>query len=211
MIDSELSREHQALLHERILRDDPIAFAELCELMLPQLTSFLQSQFPQHEAHLHETAAIDCLLDYHKKSRQFDSERLPLIAYLRMAARRDMLNAIDKNWRREQRLVNIDAPIAQPRLSDQAQNHDIEDLDEWLSQHTELSRQQILEALDSELSAGDREILLLMLDGERKSSQFAAAMGISHKNEQEQRRAVKRAKDRILKKLHRFGRQLARV
>jgi RNA polymerase sigma-70 factor (ECF subfamily) len=211
MSERGLTRERQAILHERILRDDPVAFAELCELALPQLISFLEAQFPQHDAHLHETTAIDSLLAYRKKSKQFDSQRLPLFAYLRMAVRRDMLNAIDKMKRHEQRLISIDAPVAQSHLIAQAENDDFLDLDEWLFQHTDLSSQQILAALDSELSAMDREILYLMLDGVRERERFVAVMGIGQKDGLEQRREVKRAKDRILKKLRRFGRRMERA
>ncbi len=208
---SEPSREWQEQKHQQNLQKDPIAFAELCELALPHLVSFLASQFPQQDAHLPEIIAIDCLLDYQKKPQHFDPQKLSLFAYFRMATRRDMLNKIDKNRRRERRLTDIDDPAVQFQLPDNDNTQENDGLDEWLLQHTDLSRQEILEALDAELDEDDSRILLLMLDGVRETSEFASVLGISHLDELEQRKEVKRAKDRLTKKLQRFGKRIDRT
>jgi RNA polymerase sigma-70 factor (ECF subfamily) len=215
MVDPELSREWQKRQHERILRGDPVAFSELCEWVLPQLVSFLRAQFPHCEVHLHEMIAIDCLLSYRERPRQFDPGRLALLAYLRMAARRDMLNEIDKNRRREKHLLSLDDPVTQSRIL--STNHLIHDeeplseqmqLDDWLRQHTELTSQEILESLDAEFDPVDQAVLLLMFEGVRETARYAETMGIRHQDELSQRREVKRAKDRLVKRLQRFGQQI---
>lgn len=209
MTPSEPSRSWQDQQYQRILHGDPIAFARLCELALPHLVAFLRAQFPQLEPHQHEMTAIDCLLDYHARPEQYDPDRLSLFAYLRMAARHDMLNAIDRENRYERRLLSLDEPATRIELTEQDSVSSPEfELEQWLQQHTDYSRQEILRALDAELDSVDRQLLLLMLDGVRETEPYAAVMDISHHDLVKQRREVKRAKDRLTKKLRRFGKRL---
>ena len=205
---SEPDQEWQFQIHQRIVRKDPTAFAELCEQALPHLVSFLEERFPFFETHLREMTAIDTLLDYQSRLEQYDPRQLSLFSYLRMAVRGDMLNAINKQERHNKKLLNIDDPHIQTYLSHEETIRESVYLDEWLSQHTELSSKEILQQLDSELSKADREIVLLMLDGVRDTHEYAAVMGISHLTIQEQRSRVKQAKDRLNKKIQRFANRL---
>lgn len=193
--------------HRRILQDDVTAFAELCEQALPHLASFLQQIFPQEEAQQQEAVAIDTLLTYKAAPGKYNSDKLSLFAYLRMAARSDMLNAIDKEARREQRQQPIDDPNIKGQLPTLDLLTDTGELEEWLQTQTHLSSTQILQKLDDDLDKTDKEILLLMLEGVRDTESFAEVMHISHLPLPEQRAEVKRAKDRLQKRLERFGSQ----
>jgi hypothetical protein len=51
----------------------------------------------------------------------------------------------------------------------------------------------------------ERRVLALMLDGERSSAAYAQVLGITGLPAAEQEREVKRAKDRIKKRLEREG------
>jgi RNA polymerase sigma-70 factor (ECF subfamily) len=208
MTFSEPSRDWQERQHQRLLQKDPVAFAEICEGALPHLISFLDRQFPQHEAHLREMVAIDCLMAYQRKPKTFDPKKLSLFAYLRMASRRDMLNAIDKERRRGRRLYDIDDPHVRVQLPEQDEPSREFDLTGWLAQRTDYSLQEILEKLSSELSVTDKQVLLLMLDNVRETQPYAEMMGITHLAVAEQRRVVKRAKDRVVKRLQRFGQRI---
>jgi hypothetical protein len=73
---------------------------------------------------------------------------------------------------------------------------------------TDSSFEDILEALSDELSAVDEQILLLILEGVRDGRRYAEVMQITHLDGPTQRREIKRAKDRITKKLQRFGKKL---
>jgi len=203
----EPNRTWQDEKYQRLLRNDPTAFAELCEQILPHLVAFLQSIFPQQEIHNLEMVAIDVLLRFQAKPEKYDPQKLSLAAYLRMAARGDVLNLLDKNRRRERRLVNLED------LSAESEGNPIEEhfaLDEWLEQHTDLSRQELLAALDAELDPSDKDILLLMMEGVRETHRYAQVMGITYQDEMEQRREVKRAKDRLIKQLQRFGQHIGK-
>jgi len=207
---TEPSREQQAQLHQRIVQEDPIAFAELCEKALDHLVLFLRAQFPQQNSHQQEQTAIDCLLNYQRRPTQYNPKKLSLFAFLRMAARYDMLNAIDKHRRQSQRITSLDDPTTHLRLpGDDTLNEHIA-FDEWLHEHTELSFQEILSLLDAELEEEEKQMMFLMMEGIRDSAPYADLLGITDDNEASRRQEVKRAKDRLNKKLRRFGQRINR-
>lgn len=207
---SEPERNWQNEQHERIRQQDVIAFAELCEEALPHLLAFLMLKFPQVDPHAQETAAIDCLLTYRANPQKYDSAQLSLFAYLRMATGRDVLNALDKSRRREKRLDDIDHPAVQRQMASLEPEPLDDALDEWLAAHTDLTKSEILQALADEIDPLDGEILSLMLNGVRETARFAEVMDISDEDVDTQRQLVKRAKDRLIKKLQRFGQRIGR-
>ncbi len=208
MTYSEPDRQWQDELYQKLENNNPVAFAELCQQALPHLVSFLQAQYPQQEQHNFETVSIDTLLKFRTTLEKYHPEKMSLFAYLRMDARGDMLNLIDKNRRIDQRLVDVDAPsLSLPQL-ESVESHFA--LDEWLQEHTELSRQELLEKLEAKLSHDEQQILLLMLDGVRSTKNYAAILNITEQDESVQRKEVKRAKDRLIKKLRRFGKEIGK-
>ncbi len=210
MTSDEPSRHWQDQQHQRILQHDITAFAELCERALPHLVTFLRQHFPQSDFHLHETAAIDCLLNYQMRPGQYHPDQLSLFAYLRMAARGDLLNLIEKNKRKARRLVDIDDPTIQSQIPAQNSPDDEPAMQDWLAERTSMPAAEIRKAFHAELNDTDRQILQLMLAGVRETAVYADIMGITHLDVAEQKRAVKRAKDRVNKKAWRFGKRIAR-
>jgi hypothetical protein len=202
------TREEQGALHRRVLAEDPTAFAELCEAALPHLVHSLRARFPAHDSHLLESSAIDALMAYYDDPARFDPTRLALFGYLRMAARYDALNRIDSDRRREDHLVHVDDEDVDITPTGGSTVEDAVRLDEWLAQHTTLSRREVLTRLHEALDPVDEEIVLMMLEGVRATERYAAVMGISHLDTDKQRAAVKRAKDRLNKKLRRFASHL---
>ena len=202
---SEPSRHWQIQKHQQILNEDsPTAFAQLSELALPHLIEFLRLEFRQVEVHLHETAAIDCLLNYHSAPEKYNPEKLTLFAYLRMAARHDLLNAIDHHNRQKRPLLDIDEPSVQAQLITEVDlESDPFQLDQWLN-NGDTGQQTILRQFEAELDTTDRQLFLLMLNGVRETEPYAEIMELASQPVAEQRREVKRAKDRLTKRLTRF-------
>jgi RNA polymerase sigma-70 factor (ECF subfamily) len=194
--------------HQRILDDETTAFAELCEVALPYLVLYLRRSFPQVEAHMHETIAIDCLLDYRRKPQRYDPAKASLVTYLKMAARMDLLNAIDKEKRRQGRLSSYEDTILQDPLLDENQEDVPPSFDEWLQENTRLSLSELLDHLNNFLDKTEKQVLLLMLDGARETDRYAEVMQIGHYDEESRRAEVKRAKDRLIKKLRRYGKSI---
>lgn len=206
MLASEPSRPWQRQKHQEILeQSSPTAFAQLSELALPHLTEFLQREFRQVEHHLHETAAIDCLLTYHQAPEKYNPEKLTLFAYLRMSARHDLLNAIDKTNRQKRPLVDLDDPTVQTQLIDNAElEPEAFLLADWLNGEATPPEQTLLRSFETNLNSTDRQLFLLMLNGVRKTEPYADILGVVGLPVAEQRREVKRAKDRLTKSLTRY-------
>lgn len=199
---SEPSRPWQNQKHQEILEGtNPTAFAQLSEFALPHLISFLQHEFRQVEPHLPETAAIDSLLTYYQAPQKYDPERVSLFAYLRMAARHDLLNALDKNKRQKRPLHNIDEPTIQAQLLED--DAELVALSTWLDT-ADLAEQELLHRFEANLDSTDRQLFLLMLNGVRETEPYAEILQVSDLTLPEQRREVKRTKDRLTKSFSRF-------
>ena len=201
---SEPNREWQDGIHRRILHNDATAFSELCESVLPVLASFLQSRFSEQDSHQCESTAIDCLLKYYQTPKSYDPKQISLFAYLRMAARYDLMSAIDKEGRQHQRLTSLDELAERHQKPEDDPDSQVV-LDELLQRHTDWSFTQIVKALEKHLDRDEKRCLWLMLEGVRENARYAEALNLSGADEESQRAEVKRAKDRLVKKLQRFG------
>jgi DNA-directed RNA polymerase specialized sigma24 family protein len=205
----EPSTTWQEQQHQRILQQDPTAFAELCERALPHLVSFLQRLYTPSDTHQCEQVAIDSLLNYQARPAQYDPTQLALWPYLRMAAKGDMLNLIDKQNRQNQHLVPLDDPAVQQQLPWQDTIEEQFAFAEWLQQYTHYSPQEIMALLEAELNESDRQVLSLLMEGVRDTRHYAERLNITHLDVPAQQAEVKRVKDRLVKKLRRFSQKLS--
>ncbi len=62
---------------------------------------------------------------------------------------------------------------------------------------------KVVGTLRAKLSLEERRVMDLMLDGERKTRVYAEALGLSGLPAAEQKREIKRVKDRLKKRLER--------
>ncbi len=205
MPPNEPSREWQHELHNRILENDPIAFAELCEEALFHVLQHLENAFPMVDAHTRETIVHDLLLNYHKRPKQYNPSKLSLFAYLRMAATADIRNETKRQQRRARRLADVDDPVVELELQ---KRNTLQELDLTYEDTSEYSLQEIRAELESELNTTERCVLALLLDDVRETSRYAEAMEITHLDDLTQAREVKRVKDRLKKRMERLGKRL---
>ena len=177
----------------RDLAADPTAPGAFAELVLPALTADLARFFPRLHPHDAETAGEDALLAFLRRPQAYDPARLPLPAYLLMIARRRLLNLRDKEKRHRTNRIPWDAvELGLPERKGSGDELSFADLP------------RLREVIDS-FSDADRRAFDLMLDGERDTAVFAAALGVSDLPVDEQFAAVKKAKDRIKARLKRAG------
>ncbi len=192
-------------IHQRLIGRDPVAPAELVEACIEPMVRRLAGLFPKlDDPHFVRDAVIDALLNYVEHPERFDPNRGKLSSYLYMSARGDLLNRLKSETRRRAREVRLEDVELCPSL----RNILIED-------RNDIELPSGLSMADIESSVGqivtnptDKKLLELMLDGERKTERYAEVLGISHLNADEQRRQVKRAKDRLTKRLQRLGMKL---
>jgi RNA polymerase sigma-70 factor (ECF subfamily) len=199
----EPSAKFEQDIHQRLLAGDPIASSELATAYLAPLARWLQRHFRHvQDEHLIFDAATDALLNYSENPTRFDPTKSRLLNYLRMSARRDLLNTLQKEWRKSQReqrtkqKMRADPVELRPRSGNVLQEDDDQTV---AAQHL---MQHILAVLTD---PRDQKLLQLILDGERKTAVYADVLGLQDRDEAEQRRIVKRHKDRLKKRLERLG------
>lgn len=196
------SPEQGVILHARLLANDPVASRDLCRLYLAPLTACLARRFPRDSADLRQTAAHDALLSLLHHPDRYDPARGDLATYLRMAAGRDLLN-LRKREQRQLRLIDPGMPV---ELAADLRNHlSGGPLGDLLTQEQGEADRRFLDAARASFSPDEQAVLALMLGGERRTSAFAAVLGLSDRPPEEQERAVKRVKDRIRMRLKRGG------
>jgi hypothetical protein len=191
-------------LHERLLAEDPLAPTDLAIAYYQRLERWLTRTNRHVDPHLCATAAGDAIISLSKNPSAYRPDRGSLERYLRMAAQGDLKNLLRAERRHAERRVSLEAvelsPLAGNALRDpEADPALIVERRERLAERT-ASRSS---AIWGRLTAVEVAVLSLMQEGERKTIRYAEALGIADLPEPEQRRVVKRAKDRLKKRLAR--------
>jgi RNA polymerase sigma-70 factor (ECF subfamily) len=181
--------------HGRLVSGDPTAPAQLCKAILAPLAAWLYAKRRTTDKELVRDAATDALVDYIKHPNRWNSERGTLVSYICMAADRDLLNALEKANRRSSREI-LTADVEEEHFD---RNVSLEE--EKLSD----SSDSLLPALDQKVaSERDRQLLVLMLQGERSTNKFAQLLKIEDLPKEEKALRVKQHKDRLKKVIERL-------
>lgn len=190
-------------LHRRLLDGDPVAPAVLAMTYLVPVVERLRASSPGvGDDMLIQDAATDAILNYAERPTQFDPAKSKLFPYLVMAARGDLRNALAKRRRRERREVLHD------RVEDLSlvRNIEQEESEPALATGETVSLEEVRRAVQAVITnPTDWRLVELMLDGERRTGVFAKVLGIAHLADEQQRRMVKRHKDRLKRRLERLG------
>jgi RNA polymerase sigma-70 factor, ECF subfamily len=190
-------------LHRRLLDGDPVAPAVLAMTYLVPVVERLRASSPGvGDDMLIQDAATDAILNYAERPTQFDPAKSKLFPYLVMAARGDLRNALAKRRRRERREVLHD------RVEDLSlvRNIEQEESEPALTTGETVSLEEVRRAVQAVITnPTDWRLVELMLDGERRTGVFAKVLGITHLADEQQRRMVKRHKDRLKRRLERLG------
>lgn len=198
-----LSKDFGEQVHQRLLEGDPTAPSEVILAYLGLLTRRLRQRFPDvRDETIVQDAATDALIQYVQSPRRFDPAKSGLASYLTMAARGDLLNALARERRRAARQVPLEA-VAEAALPGNTLG---EDESAGSAEEDRMAASQLMHhVLQQVTDPRDREMLKLMLDGERKTTCYAGLLQIEDCSKAEQRRIVKRHKDRLKKRLQRLG------
>lgn len=190
-------------IHRRLLSHDPIAPAQLARVYLEPVVTHLRTHFPDvRDRELLWDAAADAILNYAEDPSTYDPQKRGLFGYLKMSARGDLLNALDRESRRKN--VELYAADGNRLQEDKVEEYAVERDPEAVARSDETMR-RVYEALPD---SRDRRFLDLMMDQVRETRAFAEVLGIENEDDAEQRRIVKRNKDRIKKRIQRLGLKL---
>jgi RNA polymerase sigma-70 factor (ECF subfamily) len=175
----------------RELVADPATHGEFMQLTLRPLAEMLAAWRPSADPDLIESAAVDGLLAFFRRPAAYDPARLPLPAYLRMIARRRLINLLKSEGRHHHGRIPWDSVELHPP----DRNDPVDDDSPLVSPE----QQAVLDGL----SEVERRVLEMVLANERRTPVFAAVLGIADRPLEEQKAEVKRAKDRIKARLNR--------
>jgi hypothetical protein len=189
-------------LLQRLVDADPAAPSDFCERYLPLLTAD-RRWVPAgvRDEHLIEDAAIEAALTFVQQPAAYNPARLPIMSYLRMAARGDLLNLLDRERRHSSRRAPLEAVERSPPPGNDEQAGS--DLPDGVSR--ELLFRRLWEAIPDPV---DRQAVQMMLDGVRATAEYARLYGLDGLPPAEQRHEVKRRKDRLDKVMKRLGTRL---
>jgi len=198
--------DDERALHARLLRRDPTAPSDLANHYLEPLVAWLrqQQQFAHEDPDVLESVAIDLILKVGASPAQYDPARLGLMAYLRMAARADTLNALDSRRRRAKHLV----PIEDVELRPPSRNHTWERATDPAKTVLDGLDGEKLQAMRQQFDDRDWQCVLLLADGERSTEPYAEVLGLAASSADERAREVKRVKDRLRRRLQRLWQRM---
>ena len=190
-------------LHLRLVDGDKSATHDCVVRWLPELSRRLSMGFgavAQRDDHLITDAVLETLLEYTFDPHKYDPQRSSLAYYLTQAAKRDLMNALNREKTQSRGATSIH--FVEERLSGGNNSFEERVVDK-------ADAQAAWEAVMSKITAPlDRSILALVLQGERATAAYAKVLDIQHLPEQEQKTQVKRHKDRLSKRLERLGETL---
>lgn len=211
MMASNIDFERQ--IHSRLLARDPTASEELLRKYLPLVQQHVRGRAFNHgirDRDLINDATVDAVFGYIRNPEKFNSQKSRLLGYLKLAAERDLMNEVQKDRRRRRGEELHDAV----ELSILARNKpsDVERIRRIEETATIWRIQKEREVSEDTKAPSDRDqaLLRLMAEGERCTSEFAAVLGIEELPISEQRRVVKRHKDRLKAQISR-GRRTGRA
>jgi len=204
------NRQDERVLHKRLLSHDATATEEAARLYLPLIERHVAARarniYRINDRELIWDVTVNAvMLDYILHPERFDRNRSGLLGYLKRAAERDLMNAIEKD-RRQRRGEELHADVeegihARNKPSDIARiTHDAEE--EAISR---IQRERRLTAISKVGNERDTVLLRLIAEGERSTDKFAAVLGVEGLPIAEQRLIVKQHKDRLKVRLKRGG------
>lgn len=200
---SKLSAEDVLRLHRRLLERDPVAPADFAVAFLNPLIAWLERTNSGVDPMACEEAAGEAIVRFLTNPTKYDPQRLGVEAFLRMAAQRDLQNLLRKERRHQ---INRKDWYVVEQASEDGKYLGREDDPSLPLQIEEARQRQALPAAArQQLTEAERRCWEQMQQGERRHSVFAVILGVTHLPENEQRREVKRVKDRLKKRKERAG------
>ena len=194
-------------LHRRLVEGDPVAPSELVESYMERLVRRVcaKAQVTDDDARVQD-AVTDALLAYAREPTKYSPAKSSLSTYLTMSAYGDYLNMLARDRRRSNREVPLEVvelrPLDRNSWIEAVEDTVVEREGNLTPRHRALLWQRVSEQFPDPT---DRRLLSLMLDGERRTAAYSAVLGIQNADHDEQRRVVKRHKDRLTKRLVRLG------
>jgi hypothetical protein len=211
--------EQATVLHKRLLAGDVTASAEIADAYFEKVNKYSLDQWShRYPNDLIEDAAVNTFVNYLENPNQYDAQRTTLGRFFIMSIHGDLLNLMAKDSRhgviglprRKKNGENLSIPSVSHQdqfveLDDPIMEHKIGgSSDLSVEEHAFVRSAPIWSKLDALfLDTKDRDMLYLILEDVRDTSEFAEVLEITDLPIEIQESEVKRHKDRIKKTIQR--------
>lgn len=188
-------------IHQRLLAEDPVAPAELAEMSIEHLAEELRiGNSRLRDESMAYDAATDAILEFAKFPHRYEPSRSGVWSFLKMAARRNLANLQQKENRQRGRISRFKSVALHDPTRKKTEKSILASLAE--AEEDGALRKE-LRAKTVSFSPEEAAVFSLMSDGVRATEEYARVLGIDDRPRDEQKRVVKRVKDRLLKRLKR--------
>jgi DNA-directed RNA polymerase specialized sigma24 family protein len=184
------SKESQTAWHTRLCEGDVTAFSELCIVAIPYLADALRHHHSIKDSQLWHDIVIDTLIRYKDNPSKYNADESALLSYLYRDAEGDFLNFLKKENRRPAVI-----PLPAEDLEWLVAQDEEDEEDDLFATYRELDLEALFQRLG--LNPRDEDLLRLMLNGRHDSAAYADILQITFLPIEEQRRTIKRHKDRL--------------
>lgn len=187
------------LLHERLLSGTDLKVTEeIAENFFHPLVRSLAGEFRVEDQSSIYDAVGDAMIHLFNYPERFDPTRADLFTYLRVRARSRLLNRLCRQTEEVNKVVELEGSGVVFKMTGGGEA----DVEAGLASRE--FQAGVIEQLRSVFTdPTDLRVVALIIEGERETEEFAAALNITDRPADEQRRLVKQAKDRINKILER--------
>jgi hypothetical protein len=190
-------------LHQRLLESDPVAPSDLAAALLEALILWLRQHNPRVDPHLCGEAAEEAILSLIHNPASYRPDALDPLAYLRMSAQRDLQNLLQREHKHQKQCRLLDCVEHSSDVRKYLGRDDDPSLPVQIVEQRQAQLDSIPLPVRQNLTEAEARVLPLLLRKERKTAAYAEALGITHLSPADQRKEVKRVKDRLAKRLKR--------
>ena len=183
---------HLCELHQLALDGEAEATEHLFAQLLPLVERHLRAQrlYGIRDDLVHD-AAVDALLDYAVDPRRFDSARGSLRGFIQLAARRNLLNALQSERRGAARRAALASEPRAGRTYPPSRSDYLDTLSE-------------ISPVLKEFTPAELRVFGLWLTDERDTEAFSRILSISDLSTADQRVFVRRVKERLIRRIQRW-------
>ncbi|MBZ4414708.1 sigma-70 family RNA polymerase sigma factor [Myxococcus sp. XM-1-1-1] len=182
-------------LHERVLKDESLAHKEVFEVFVDPITARL-CRNPIYSKEQAWDAVIDVIYDYLDHPERFVPQRGRLSTYLAAAAKKNLTDRYRSREASNRRDQEFGAVF---ELRARAPKESLE--------VTVEARLAVRRIENEGVPERDQVLIGLILQGERSTRVLAQAIGLPPMSDEDRKREVKRNRDRVMKRLERFGKE----
>lgn len=188
-------------LHQLILMENDLALSKLYTLYGYAIIDKLRKLYSKSDLGYIEEAVNEGLFGYFKNPITFDPEKNTLLRFLEIASERDLINILEKEKKHTKKKI----ALPDVELEESFWNSIVK---EQKTSDGQLIHNESIEMVNKELALhfdNERDLKLakLVLTGEREIAIFSTVLEIEVLTIEEQRKEVKKHKDRIKKVLDR--------